>query len=91
MATRKRSWASELRRLALRMLKAKLREAGEDAGIAADARAILAHGDVAAVVRGVLDGPVVPDGGALGRDDGGGEVEGGLRWSGARGRCWRCG
>src|SRR5215213_1569777 len=55
-------------------------EAGEEAGIAADAGAILAHGDVAAVVRGVLDPPVVSDGGcsANGGDRGGGEVEGGL-------------
>ena len=46
----------------------------------ADTGAILAHGDVAAVVRGVLDRPMVSDGGggANGGDRGGGEVESGL-------------
>lgn len=55
-------------------------EAGEEAGIAADAGAILAHGDIAAVVRGVLDRPMASDGGcgANGGDRGGGEVDGGL-------------
>src|SRR3954465_351931 len=33
----------------------------EDAGVDADARAILAHGDVTAVVGGVLDLPVISD------------------------------
>src|SRR5215218_10417670 len=52
----------------------------EDAGVDADARAILAHGDVTAVVGGVLDLPVISDGdGSAGGGEGGaGEVEGGL-------------
>src|SRR5215211_7222328 len=61
-------------------VEGKAAEAGEEAGIAADAGAILAHGDVAAVVRGVLDRPMVSDGGggANGGDRGGGEVQGGF-------------
>src|SRR5215211_7976314 len=61
-------------------VEGKAAEAGEEAGIDADAGAILAHSDVTAVVRGVLDRPVVSDGGggANRGDRGGGEVEGGL-------------
>src|SRR3954471_3344566 len=56
-------------------------EPGEDAGVDADARAILAHGDVTAVVGGVFDLPVVANGAgsADGGDGGAGEVECGLR------------
>ena len=45
-------------------------EAGEDAGIDADAGAVLGHGDFAAIVRGVLDLRVIADsgGGAGGWD-----------------------
>lgn len=66
--------------ISLEDVEGEAAETGEDARVAADARAILTHGDVAAVVRGVLDGPVVSDGGggALGWDDGRGEVESGL-------------
>jgi hypothetical protein len=45
-------------------------EAGKDNGIDADAGAVLGHGDVAAIVRGVLDLRVIADsgGGAGGWD-----------------------
>src|SRR3954452_6068955 len=80
MAARKRSCGSELRRLGLEDVEGKAAEAGEETRIAANAGAILAHGDVAGVVRGVLDPPVVSDGGGgtNGWDRGGGEVEGDL-------------
>jgi hypothetical protein len=54
--------------------------AGEDAGVGSDARAIFAHGDVAAVVGCRLDGPVRADclGGASGGDRCVRDVERGL-------------
>jgi hypothetical protein len=61
-------------------VEGKAAETGEETRIAANAGAILAHGDVAGVVRGVLNLPVVSDGGggANSGDRGGGEIEGGL-------------
>src|SRR4051794_30834392 len=61
------------------MLKAKLRRRANTPGLVR-MRAILAHGDIAAVVRGGLDGPVGADGlgGAGGGDRRVRDVEGGL-------------
>ncbi len=56
-------------------------QSGEHARIGADARAILAEGDIAAVVEGSLDPPVSADdlGGAGGGERDVGDVESGLR------------
>ena len=55
-------------------------QAGEHAGIGADARAVFAKGDIAAVVRGGLDPPMRAHrrSGAGGGERGIGDVEGGL-------------
>ena len=55
-------------------------QAGEHAGVGTDARAVLAQGDVAAVMGGVLDLPVCSNrlGGAGGGDRRVGDVEGSL-------------
>ena len=55
-------------------------QAGEDAGVCADARAVFAEGDVAAVVGRGLDPPVRADGfgGAASSDQRVGDIEGGL-------------
>ncbi len=59
---------------------AEAAQSGEHARIAPDAGCVLAHGDVAAVVRGVLYRPVRADafGGSLGGDGGVGQVVGGM-------------
>jgi len=51
-------------------VEGKAAQTGEHAGVGADARAVFTQGDIAAVVRGILDRPVRADGlGGVGRGD----------------------
>jgi hypothetical protein len=61
-------------------VKGETAQAGEHAGIGADARAVFAEGDVAAVMGGGLDPPVRAHrlSGAGGGERGIGDIEGGL-------------
>jgi len=63
-------------------------QAGEHTGIVTDARAVLAKGDIAAVMGGVLYGPMSADGvgGLLGGDRDVGDVERGLAGPGEQAR-----